>query len=397
VPAGRRGAAKIRGMRFGSAYLSAAVLAAALFACSSDPAPAPSGSTGGAAGSGGAPGSGGSGGSAGAEAGSAGLSGSGSTGGAAGSAGSAGSGGGGGYTEPKLLSETGLFSDVATETLAPGVREYSVAHELWSDGATKRRWVYLPEGQKIDTTNMDFWVYPVGTKLWKEFSRDGKRIETRLLEKFGDDDDDWFMMAFEWNDAGTDAVAVKDGVVNAKGTAHDVPAKLKCWDCHGNMKDRALGFSAVQLSHAGPGVTLDTLIAEDRLSAPPAAPFTLPGGEQEQKALGYFHANCGACHNDGGKSEPFVSIKLELWLHTAELDSPASTASYRTTIGASTESFKGAGGVRVVPQDLASSVLYQRFIEDPTSELHMPPLGTKVVDPAGKQIIEDWISSLTPN
>ena len=66
-------------------------------------------------------------------------------------------------------------------------------------------------------------------------------------------------------------MAVKDGVMNAKGTSHDVPAKLKCWECHGNMKDRVLGFSALQLSHTGAGVTLDTLIAEARLSAPPAA------------------------------------------------------------------------------------------------------------------------------
>ena len=30
---------------------------------------------------------------------------------------------------------------------------------------------------------MDEWHFPVGTKVWKEFSRDGKRLETRLFWK----------------------------------------------------------------------------------------------------------------------------------------------------------------------------------------------------------------------
>jgi hypothetical protein len=382
-------------MRLASAYLAAAILAAAAVACSSDPEPTPSGVSG----------SGGSGGSAGGTAGSAGSAGGGAGGtagsaggGAGGTAGSAGSAGAGGYVEPTLLSQTGLFSDVATGTLAPGVREYTPAYELWSDGAAKRRWVYLPEGQKIDTTKMDYWVYPVGTKLWKEFTRDGKRVETRLIEKHGTGKDDWFMMAFAWNDAGTDATASDDGAMNVMGTGHDIPGHLKCWECHGNMKDRVLGFGAVQLSHTGAGVTLDTLIAEGLLSAPPAAAFTLPGADQEKKALGYLHANCGTCHNDGGTAEPFVSMKLQLWLHTAEFGgAPGDTATYQTTIGQETESFKGAGGIRVVPQDLANSLLYQRFILDTAMELHMPPLATEVIDPNGKQILEDWIGYLSPN
>src|SRR5687767_4958187 len=73
------------------------------------------------------------------------------------------------------LGSTGLFSDLATEQLSPGVRAYRPRYELWSDGAEKRRWILLPEGERIDTSNMDDWVFPVGTKLWKEFSRDGTR------------------------------------------------------------------------------------------------------------------------------------------------------------------------------------------------------------------------------
>ena len=90
---------------------------------------------------------------------------------------------------PKRLTETGLFADAARESLAPGVMAYAPRFQLWSDGAEKRRWLWLPPGTRIDTSDMDSWVFPVGTKFWKEFTRDGVRVETRLLEKLGPGDD----------------------------------------------------------------------------------------------------------------------------------------------------------------------------------------------------------------
>src|SRR5687767_10734632 len=87
--------------------------------------------------------------------------------------------------DPETLADTGLYSDFESEVLAPGVVEYAVSWELWADGATKRRFVLLPEGETIDSSDMDFWTMPVGTRIWKEFSVDGTRVETRLLWKRG--------------------------------------------------------------------------------------------------------------------------------------------------------------------------------------------------------------------
>src|SRR5690349_1711795 len=75
------------------------------------------------------------------------------------------------------LSQTGLYADIATKTIAADVLAFEPSYVLWSDGATKTRWVRLPPGTSIDTTDPDHWVLPVGTQLWKEFVRDGKRIE----------------------------------------------------------------------------------------------------------------------------------------------------------------------------------------------------------------------------
>src|SRR4051812_905898 len=65
---------------------------------------------------------------------------------------------------PARLSETGLFAAGDAQALAPGVRAYAPAYPLWSDGASKRRWLSLPEGSRIDSSNMDDWVFPVGSK-----------------------------------------------------------------------------------------------------------------------------------------------------------------------------------------------------------------------------------------
>src|SRR5262245_31719868 len=86
---------------------------------------------------------------------------------------------------PARLSETGLYADITADAIANDVLPYRPAFELWSDGADKRRWLWIPPGDAIDTRDMDQWRFPTGTKVWKEFSRGGIRLETRLLSKLG--------------------------------------------------------------------------------------------------------------------------------------------------------------------------------------------------------------------
>jgi hypothetical protein len=63
-----------------------------------------------------------------------------------------------------------LFSDRGLQVGSPTVRPFEPAFALWSDGVTKRRWIELPPGARIDATNTGDWIFPQGTKLWKEFS-----------------------------------------------------------------------------------------------------------------------------------------------------------------------------------------------------------------------------------
>jgi hypothetical protein len=291
---------------------------------------------------------------------------------------------------PTHLSETGLYADGSLTELAEGVIAYAPRYELWSDGADKQRWLLLPDGETIDTSDMDAFVFPVGTKAWKEFSRDGVKLETRLVWKTSTG---WILIAYAWNEAQDDAVAVPRGADDVLGTDHDIPQRVACRECHDGSADTLLGVGALQLAHSGSGLTLAQLEAEGRLSnAPPAGierPDTL-----EWNALGYLHANCGSsCHNPLGSGHD--RVEMDLWLPVAELAGDVSSTSlYESTVGELVEQTEG-GGVRIAPGSAEDSALITRM-RLRGDELAMPPIASEITDDAGIGLVADWIDSLAP-
>jgi hypothetical protein len=304
---------------------------------------------------------------------------------------------------PESLRETGLYADFENEVLAPGVVEYEPQFELWADGATKRRFVYLPPGSQpdsqIDTSDMDYWEFPVGTRLWKEFSRDGVRVETRLLYKIreGVGRPAWRMISFAWNEEQTEAEADLGGVENALGTAHDIPSQLDCFKCHDNAHDVALGFSAVQLDRDGEGVTLSDLIAQGKLSDPPAGTgspyFPVPGNDTEQRALGYLHGNCGGCHNP--RSEVFNSgdALMNLRLFVDEIATVEGSPAFQTAVcGEMQKPIVDADQI-IVPGDPDVSAMFMRMNQRGTDD-QMPEIGSERIDDVGLASIRAWIESI---
>lgn len=282
---------------------------------------------------------------------------------------------------PATLSQTGLYADVSSDTLADGVEPFHPEHALWSDGADKRRFIALPPGAQIDTLDPDDWRFPEGTKLWKEFSRDGVRVETRLLQKVGPSDGDWVAVAYVWNDQGDDADAAWSGQPNARGTPHDVPAADQCQGCHAGRKSRVLGFSAVQLSReVGDGsLDLARLVTEGRLSQE-VQPVRLPGDDTDRAALGYLHANCSHCHNqarpdaDGPRCyDPQNGIDFRLL--TGQLASVSQTLAVRTT----------------VRHAHRREQMLERMGSRDRDE-QMPPLATERVDARAVSVLRSWLA-----
>lgn len=279
------------------------------------------------------------------------------------------------------LSQTGLYRDLERKIVAPDLIAFEPTYKLWSDGADKRRWLRLPEGERIDTSEMDHWQFPVGTMLWKEFSRDGKRLETRLIMRTGAGPRDYFMGAFAWNEDESDARLVPEGRQDVRGTDHDIPATKNCLSCHDGEPGRVLGFSAVQQPE----------VAAELLSAAPSAPYLAPGDELTARALGYLHANCGTCHNENGPAWPDTDMDLRLRVGD---DSPEATATYRSTVGVALQYFDGSDlSLRVAPNDPAQSGVYYRMsMRGPKTQ--MPPLATEHVDDAGLATVRAWIEHL---
>jgi hypothetical protein len=313
------------------------------------------------------------------------------------------------FVQPTMLSETGLYSDIASETIAPGVIEYAPRWELFSDRAVKRRWVYLPPGTQIDSADMDWWQFPVGTKFWKEFTRDGVRLETRLIQRIGPDEtaSSWYFVSFQWDAQQFDAVAVPSGVVDDAGN-NDIPDRSKCRQCHEPARNKSvvLGFSALQLDFAAPqnGMDLERLAAEARLTVNPTAGqngiyFPMPEvgvGDPTLPALGYLHSNCGGCHNEFSNVKNTVALELRLTTAAADRMSWSTTRPWGFTVGANgmgVPAQLGSAGTHIVrPGDLANSSIHVRM--NSTTGIKMPPIARETQDTSGIALVEAWILSL---
>ena len=305
---------------------------------------------------------------------------------------------------PETLDGTGLCTNAACTTYAADVHSYVPQYALWADTATKQRWIYLPPGTQIDTTDMNFWKFPVGTKFWKEFTRDGVRVETRYITKLLADDTTpgaWFFVSYAWNATQDATTAVTQGMMNANGTDHDIPSRANCRRCHENTPSRVLGFQAMALDYAAPTgeLDLDHAIAANMLTTPPAGaasphfPFPAAATAVDIAAFGYLHANCGGCHNP--RSMIHDVTPMELRLDVDKLGTIAEIPAHATTVDVNGTVESGGGvellGKIVAPSDPANSVIIIRT-NATTSPPKMPELGTEIVDPAGQAALTAWIN-----
>ena len=312
---------------------------------------------------------------------------------------------------PVHLAETGLYSDPASHRVDERNLPYSPQYPLWSDGAVKRRWIFLPPGTTIDATDPDLWDFPVGTKVWKEFTF-GRRVETRYMEKVSAEK--WILATYAWNDEETDAIrAPEEGIRNhaeiVPGKRHDLPGIADCASCHEGQRIQVLGFSALQLSrdrdpgapHAEPVtpdmVDLTTLVERGSFSSPPPdwvsrPPRIAASNPTERSALGYLHSNCGSCH-DRSTSLASIGMLLRQPISANAPRDPVGNTAIRQQGKFQLPGGASGGASRIEPGDPArSTVVFRMASRNPVRQ--MPPLGTKIVDQEGLDLIRRWVSGL---
>jgi hypothetical protein len=312
---------------------------------------------------------------------------------------------------PQHLGDTGLYVGDSLSQVSPDVLPFSPQYPLWSDGAAKRRWIWLPPGTSIDASAPDAWEFPIGTRLWKEFAH-GRALETRYIERGSDGN--WRFGSYVWTADGKDAVlappsGIRDlAAPKAPGARYTIPSEDDCRACHEGAPVPVLGFSALQLSpdrdplapHAErqPGsVDLRSLAARDLIrNLPPellARPPRIGGNPTERAALGYLHGNCGNCHNQEG---PLAVLDMTLAQRVA---APSASAAVLDSLVGVQSQYRPPGApaaeARIAPGHLDGSVLALRMnSRDPLQQ--MPPLGSAAVDAEAVALLKRWIEGL-PN
>ncbi|MFZ1742004.1 MAG: SO2930 family diheme c-type cytochrome [Pontixanthobacter sp.] len=298
-------------------------------------------------------------------------------------------------TLPRNLDDYGFFADVPRQLPAASVYAYELNTPLFSDGASKDRFVYVPQGKMAKSKGEGLIEFPVGSALIKTFSfgegANRRMIETRVLlhRETG-----WLALPYRWNEGQTEATLAVAGarldVTNAKGEAFNyrIPNKNQCKECHGlSGAVTPIGPKARNLSHEW----LEGMTAEGKMNKIPdnADIFTQwaerGNARTTDAARAYLDVNCAHCHQPGATAS---NSGLDLrW----EQDEPQKFGIAKRPVAAG----RGSGGLLfdIVPGKPDESILLHRMNSDEPG-IAMPELGKTTVDDDGTGIVRRWIAEM---
>lgn len=312
---------------------------------------------------------------------------------------------------PRLLSQTGAFADTRSFTPDAALIPYDIIVPFWSDGATKTRWVAVPDGRKIKFATTGQWVFPRGTVFVKTFMlatnesnpSSQHRLETRLL--VCDADGGVYGVTYKWRADNSDADLLDTNLTEPIPiqTATAVrtqqwyyPSRADCLTCHTVNAGFVLGVKTRQLNrdftypsggtdnelHAWNRLGLfDPNLAGADLKKFPALANTADATRSlADRARSYLDVNCANCHNPGG-TVAFFDARYDTPLPRQNLINGRVLINERID------------GARVIaPNDIWRSILYMRM--NTTEAFKMPMLARNTIDEHGVALLRQWIESL---
>jgi len=334
---------------------------------------------------------------------------------------------------PRKLSETGLFSSTKSNTPAAGLIPYSVNTELWSDGATKERFLAIPGEGQIGFDALEYpqpapgaphgWKFPDNTVLVKTFfletevgnADSRRRLETRLLhfeqtpgtQEYGDQV--WKGYTYVWNEDQTDAELLPAGGMDRDFQITDpsapggkrmqtwhFPSRAECSLCHTQAAKFVLGVNTLQMNrdHDYHGVTanqLSTFAHIGLFDKPlPQSPEELPKLPQAtddsapiaDRARAYLHANCAHCHRKwgGGNAEFRLLYSIS--------DDEMGVLGEKPGQGA----FELKDPRLLVSGEPDRSMIYHRMTR--LGQGRMPHVASSVVHAEAVELVRQWIAEL---
>lgn len=288
---------------------------------------------------------------------------------------------------PRTLAEFGFFTDAAGRVPAQRVTPYELNVPLWSDGADKLRYIYLPEGTRLEANGEGLLKFPIGAAIIKSFAfgegADQRLIETRVLLHRADG---WAALPYRWNAEQTEAtLALAGGRMDVTTPAGEtisyrIPNKNQCKECH------SLNGEVIPIGPKARNMAQSWLAG--MLPAMPAKADSLPhwdtraSGPAEPLARAYLDVNCAHCHQPGGMAS---NSGLDLRWEQAE---PQAIGIFKRPVAAG----RGAGGHEfgIVPGAPDQSILAYRLASAEPG-IAMPELGKSSVDPDGVAVVRRWI------
>jgi uncharacterized repeat protein (TIGR03806 family) len=312
---------------------------------------------------------------------------------------------------PPLLSQTGAFSDTRHRIPSKALIPYDLVVAFWSDGATKSRWVAIPDG-KVKFSANGQWVFPAGTVFVKNFDLPTdatdpsakRRLETRLLVR--DSAGGVYGVTYKWRADGSDAdllpdslseqISIKTATGESRQQTWYYPSRKDCTTCHTAGAGGVLGVKTRQLNrdfsypsgatdnelrswnHIG---LFEPAIAADELGQLPAmAASDDTSRSLEDRARSYLDANCSHCHHPGGTVAYFDARYTTPLAQQGLIDGPVLID-------------QGIDRPRVIsPHDVWRSIAFMRV--DTDGDIRMPPLARETIDQKGVALLGEWINSL---
>ena len=318
--------------------------------------------------------------------------------------------------EKKKLSEYEFFKSPIAE-LIPNVNVYSydVNTPLFSDYASKKRFVFLPKDSQMEFSQIEnTLLFETGSILIKNFyypiSKNEERIiETRLLIK---EKEGWKPLNYIWNTEQTYAslnyigadieVEWMNSHEEIQKVNYSVPNQNQCKNCHIsgseitpigltvsqlNRKNSLLSANKNQLAFFHEANLIKNLPEKSNWSKLPVWNNQLTG-TVEERAKAYLDANCAYCHSPKGSAK-----NSGLYLSYSETNSR-----YRGVYKPPIAAGKGSGDLiyDIIPGDPEHSILlYRMKSKDPS--IQMPELGRSIVHEEGVSLIEEYIKNLKIN
>ena len=299
---------------------------------------------------------------------------------------------------PRTLSEFGFFVDAPTQEPTARVIPYRLNTPLYSDGAEKLRFVYVPEGKRIGADGEGLLQFPVGSALIKTFAfgegTDRRLIETRVLLHRADG---WLALPYRWNTEQTEAkLAIAGGretleTPSGETISYRIPNKNQCKECHGlDGEVIPIGPKARNLAHGW----MQELSGADMLESVPDVSAHLPLWDSRDLvpdtpalARAYLDVNCAHCHRPGA-----TASNSGLDLRWEQTDAEAVGVMKRPVAAG-----RGSGGLLfdIVPGKPEESILLHRMAS-PEPGVAMPELGKATIDPEGVAVVEKWIAEMKP-